>query len=339
MKILFHLPHTITKGVYSQKEDVPRELYYGSDILAKVHEVDLNEDRFSSLSNQIPNSFVRHGLALPSLSTIKKIFTSDLIIIKDHFSISISLLAKIAGTKVIYIDAMFELPKRNLTKTLFRACVKWSYKTISFSETQNSEWITKVKLPTDKLHAVPFCIDFNFYEKLSKKRNEIENNFLAIGRDPGRDYVLLTKVFAEIDAQLDLVTMPYLLPLDKSITKNVRLSESIPYDDISDLYAKCTAHIIPLKSAYTYPSGIRAILEAIAFKVPVISTRTPVLNEFFKDLVHFIEPGDENGLSKLLKTWNDKKKHIDVESIHKTIRERHDYAVYCDYLLGVIDQQ
>ena len=337
MNILFHLPGEMSSGIYVKNGAIPKELFYGSDVLCKFHNVDLDEQRFNSLARFVPNIWKRNGIGLFNLRSATKIVRSDLIIIKDVFSLFISLLAKLVGKRVIYVDSMFEPPKNLITKYIFKKCIVWSYRTISFSRGQNEKWTQLLNLPPDKIESFPFCIDFGFYADLTVPSNLHKNFFIAIGRDTGRDYSSLVNLFGGIESELHLVTLRYLLDEIESVPNNVHLYGSLSYEELSKLYSKCTAHIIPLKKAYCYPSGIRAILESFAFRVPVIATRTPVLEEYFGGYEFFVEPEDLEKFKDVIVRWEELLPTINFEKIYDFAKEKYDYSIYCEKLMSLVD--
>jgi len=75
--------------------------------------------------------------------------------------------------------------------------------------------------------------------------------------------------------------------------------ERLSYEELFNVYSQSSISVVSLKGAMTYPSGIRAVMEAMLQGVPVIATRTPVLEEYFShgEDILFVEVGSKKDLS------------------------------------------
>src|SRR5690606_5037417 len=87
----------------------------------------------------------------------------------------------------------------------------------------------------------------------------------------------------QLNLRLKLVTLPYLIPDNARNHPNVEVLQRLPYDKLFELYANAASVVVPLKEGISYPSGIRAVLEALALNKAAIVTRTPVLEEYFHE--------------------------------------------------------
>ena len=134
-----------------------------------------------------------------------------------------------------------------------------------------------------KFSCLHYGIDSEFYKNAFGKSNAESKNVLAIGRDTGRDFGVLAEAIRDTEAFLYLVTLPYLLPDFVKDMPNVQVKERLSYQELTELYQESAISVVPLKGALTYPSGIRAVMEAMAIGKPVIATYTLVLAEYFSD--------------------------------------------------------
>src|SRR5690625_7289863 len=84
---------------------------------------------------------LRYG-QLPSFHMLKDWSKNEVIIVKDRFSLVYSLLAKLLGKKIVYLDTMFQLPTNKLKRLLLKHAIRHSDLVISLSKTHGDHWAT-----------------------------------------------------------------------------------------------------------------------------------------------------------------------------------------------------
>src|SRR5690625_6958679 len=88
---------------------------------------------------------------------------NEVIIVKDRFSLVYSLLAKLLGKKIVYLDTMFQLPTNKLKRLLLKHAIRHSDLVISLSKTQGDHWAQELQLPSDKLESMYYLLYCRFY--------------------------------------------------------------------------------------------------------------------------------------------------------------------------------
>jgi glycosyltransferase involved in cell wall biosynthesis len=206
---------------------------------------------------------------------------------------------------VVFMDSMFEPPKRFWREWSARLCLAMSSAVVGFSRTQILQWAQVTDTPSSKFECLDFSLDLGFYEKAVKGQRQPRHVF-AVGRDVGRDFRSLVEALDGMGISLELVTLPYLSHSLTQGSTRINLKERVSYQQLFDLYSGAIAAVVPLKPAITYPSGIRAVLEAMIVGAPVIATRTPVLEEHFKHGEHllFADPSSPASIREQIERLN-----------------------------------
>jgi glycosyltransferase involved in cell wall biosynthesis len=238
---------------------------------------------------------------LPSLSMLRDWLGADVIVVKDNFSLILTLIAKVLRKKIVYLDSMFRLPKDRVRRFLIKRSLELADAVICFSSTQADLWAKTFEVEKDLFTVVPYAMDCDFYP-LQELRSSETPSVISVGRDVGRDFGTLLKSIENKEAHLKLVTLPYLLPDSVKKFPNVEVKERLSYEELFSLYGGASLAVVPLESGLTYPSGIRAVMEAMLVGTPVIATYTPVLAEYFnheEDLL-FVDPESEQSLSEAI---------------------------------------
>lgn len=277
---------------------VPSERLYGLvEMMKRNWEAQISDARWIGPFSWIRRRF-RQFFEIPSLKTFIDMHGADIVLVKDDFSVALWLQAKTLGKPIVYLDAMFNLPKRFWRKWSAAINLRYADAILCYSEHQAREWAREFRLPVSRFSILPYCMDVTFYVKL-KRRSEEPPFIIAVGRDLGRDYSTLVDAVTALDIDLKLVTMPYLLPDSAKGNSRVQVLEKISYAELFDLYSRATAAVIPLKRGICYPSGIRAVLESALLGVPTIATKTPILAEYLGNdgNILFVDAEDANSLA------------------------------------------
>src|SRR5690625_5433661 len=76
---------------------------------------------------------------VPSFQMLKDWTKNEVIVVKDRFSLVYSLLAKLLGKKIVYLDTMFQLPTNKVKRLLLKHAIRHSDLVISLSKTQGDQ--------------------------------------------------------------------------------------------------------------------------------------------------------------------------------------------------------
>lgn len=230
---------------------------------------------------------------------VQAIRSRDVVLVNGEFSILLTLLARILGKRIVYLDSMFEVPRRFWRRWSVWWNLRLANVTLAYSTSQAQLWTEEFGSDASKIAVVPYGMDLSFYKAVERAP---QNYVLAVGRDLGRDYATLFSALKGTGIRLKLVTLPYLLPESWRDQDWLDVFERVSYEELFELYAGALASVVPLKSGMTYPSGIRAVYEAALLGVPTIASQTPVLAEAFEHGVDlwFVPPEDPASLTAAL---------------------------------------
>jgi glycosyltransferase involved in cell wall biosynthesis len=162
---------------------------------------------------------------------------------------------------------------------------------VAYSKRQIELWSENLATRPERFLFLPYTVDVRFYTP-RPGRPGAEQYVLSVGRDLGRDFATLVEAMRGTGLRLKLVTLPYLLPQSATKEDFIDIKERVSYAELFELYANATVVVVPLSGALVYPSGIRAVLEAALLEKAVISTYTPVLEEYMTqdEEVVYVEP-------------------------------------------------
>jgi len=280
-------------------------------------------------------------LELPALKTCVALWQADIAVIQGRIAPLLLLVAKIFGARVIYVDVMFDMPKRSLKQWLNKFCLRVSDAVVCYSASQPGVWSKEYNIPINKMLSARFPMDSAFYRKPI-----IENSgspfVVAIGRDIGRDFSTLLSASSMVGIDTKLVTLPYLLPHSWNESGRVELFQQLSYPELFKLYAQARVAVVPLKPGISYPSGIRACLEAMLLRTPLVATYTSVLAEEFFDGEHllYVDPNNPAQLSCAMKRILDEPGLAErlVENAWQKVNRDHTVDQFADVIEGLLER-
>ncbi len=343
-KVLFLYPFAHSEIVAEVYDGTaPKERLYGMyELRERGWQVSFNDSRFFGLASLTNKYTKRFGVECLGWNLMRDIFQNDIVIVKDEFSITLTLFCKLLGKPVIYFDSLFDIPQRILKKALLKLNIKLASRIICYSDFQKEIWTDGSSEQESKFSVIPFAIDEDFYE--ARKHSDVDLDrpyILAVGRDLGRDYTTLVTAASEFSIRLKLVTLPYLLVGIKKLDNNCDVYQNLSYDELFGLYAGALAAVIPLKKDIQYPSGVRGALEAMSLGKPVIMTKTPVMEEYFKDGTHllFIEPESPAAMVSAIKRLGEQAELREalVKNAKKLVKTRYQQSVVINKLEAIIE--
>ena len=294
MRIAFFFSHSFRALKQEVSQGIaPKERLYGIHELESAgHSIDIRDKRFSGKFGKLTEYLKQWGINLIHPSDLLAILKADRIYVKDNFSTLITIAAFFSRKKITYCDSIFYIPNSKIKRFFIWLNIKLSDQIIGYSHSQRDLWINTWGKSAEKIQIINYVIDTEFYlqRKHSKTKNSNHTKLIAVGRDPGREYTTLVRAMHKSpqDTQLDVVIPKYLLPPDYAKAKNIQHHENLSYDALFSLYANADAAIVPIRANVNYPSGIRAILEAILMGTPVITTRNAYLCENFDNRTNII---------------------------------------------------
>ena len=322
----------------------PLERGYGiAEMEQRGHIVKIHDSRFQGWSKKISFAFKKYGFNFVRPLDIYKATKADVIYVKDSFCLALTIASRLTQTPIIYCDSMTHLPRSRLRKAYIKLNLQWCSKVICYSSTQKQLWDEHFQLGKSKIHFINYGIDIDYYLARTHPK-EPTNTFLllSVGRDPGREYATLQHVIKHCGINTTLVVPPYLLPSGIARDSSVRLLQNISYDDLFNLYSVSTLALIPLKKGITYPSGIRALLEAILTDTPVLVPSNPYLEEMFKDkhnILFYKAECYESLVDKIewAKSHPESLKNIRTNA-KKTVQEHFAHNILVNNILDIVEK-
>ena len=302
--ILFLFPHPVADTLAEVRAGLaPTDRLYGLVELSELgHLVSTCDAQFFGPFAGLRARLRRIGIFLPALGTIRQIARHDVLVVKDDFSLFTTCIARLLQKKVIYLDAMFNLPRRRWKKSLIALSILLANDVFAYSKAQILAWSKDLGVSVNRFTFIPYTVDVGFYTPAPATERRTPY-VLSVGRDMGRDFPTLIEAMRNSGLELVLVTLPYLLPKGWLDERFVVVKERVSYAELRQLYAGATLVVVPLSGELLYPSGIRAVLEAALLRKATIATRTPVLAEYVSDgeeLV-FVDPQDSAALRESIR--------------------------------------
>lgn len=303
-KILFLFPHRVLDQLPKvMNKEIPSERLYGvTELIQNGWKVDISDDRHQGLFGHILRLLKPYGINLINYSTIKRIMRNDVIIVKDDFSLMTTLVCRLFGKIIIYKDSMFQLPTRFWKRWSTFINLRMASEIICYSKHQAKVWEKQFNLNEGTIKTLHYCVDTTFYPEIEYELSDSQHA-ISVGRDPGRDYICLSRAIQINRLPTKLVTLPYLLSEEIKNNEYIMLLERISYSELFELYSNSFFSVVPLGKYLDYPTGIRAVLESMVLGIPVIATRTPVLVEYFEENeeIIFVDAENDDELASAMK--------------------------------------
>jgi glycosyltransferase involved in cell wall biosynthesis len=278
-------------------------------------------------------------LEIPPYSDLKKWRTADTIVLVTRMPLLRAILIKLMGKELVFYDAMQTLPKRPLKTAMMKLAIRLADKIIGFSENQLREWEKFYPAFKRKGSAIDYGMDSDFFSQ-NEVQAERAGHYISVGRDPNRDFSILNDFLKNSSRKLVLVTQDYLVTPELRENPAVKILDGLSYKELEDLYHQSQAAIIPLKKGTSHLSGIRASLEAMANRTPIIIARNRSLEEYFTDRKHvvFFEPESLSSLESALHFIDQPENRARmVEEAYQLVREKYNYTRMAEALIRTIE--
>lgn len=334
MRILVFYPHAVQHEIENVAAGrAPTDRLYGLvELRAGGHDVRVADARFQSRFGGVTKWLRKHSVNVCDPGTLFRLRDHDVIVVKDDFSTMLTLGCRAAGRPVVYVDALFEPPRRAWKDVAMRINLRAADGIVVYSRTQIDLWAARYGLPASRFTHLPYTIDVGFYRPVPPPAPAGRPYVLSIGRDTGRQFATLLRAVEGLDVDVKLVTLPYLLRGLDVNRPGVEVLQHLSYDELFRLYAGALLVAIPLKPDIRYPSGVRGLLEAMALGCPVVSSRTDVLEEYAREGegVTYVEAGDVESLRERLRSLRDDAaaRASLAAAGHRLVRERYDMPVF-----------
>jgi len=280
----------------------PREALLGYiQLLERGWAVSASDDRWSGAMGTLRRR-LRGFLEVPSFRMVSQWRSADIVVIVTRISLILAIIAKLLNKKLVFLDAMQELPDSAWQRFIVTLALRMADASICYSASQARHWAEKLGIDEYVFVALKYGVDHQFY-KLPEDHHLDESAspyILTVGRDPQRDFDTLVATIDVLGWELKLVTLQYLIPEGIRNNPKVQVLERLEYDSLFKLYSNAKLVAVPVKRGTTYVSGIRATMESMLLGVPIVASRVSGLEEYFVDgeeLV-FFEPESPEDLVK-----------------------------------------
>jgi glycosyltransferase involved in cell wall biosynthesis len=199
-----------------------------------------------------------------------------------------------------------ELPFWNL---LLAQAIRSSTRIIAASEATRRDVIEHYHLSDDKVVAIPHGVEEDFF--ILERKPDLENPFLlcVATLDPNKNIDRLVRVFGSLRGEfprLKLVLAGLRGGQTAVIESLVRITGWIPRTEIYSLYARAAAFVFPS----TFEGFGLPVLEAMAARVPLASSRIDPLIELAGDATTFFDPKSEQEMAQAI--WHLLTQHEDA---------------------------
>lgn len=147
-----------------------------------------------------------------------------------------------------------------------------------------------------RIAALGYFIDTDFYRPQAAAPG---NYVLAVGDDPGRDYLTLLAATQRLDLELRIKTSLPLVADPQGRAQIKLISGRLPYTEFRSLYAESTFVVVPLHPHTRNASGFSALLEAGAMGKAIIVSDSDGIRGFVKpgETCLMVPAGDADALA------------------------------------------
>lgn len=133
----------------------------------------------------------------------------------------------------------------------------------------------------DKIKFIPFGVDLDFFKRAETK---IENQILAVGFDPDRDWPTLIEAVKNLNIKVVLATRESRVAKFRPLPNNIVVKQFTSGELVKE-YDKSFLVVLPLNTSYgnNDAMGCSTLFEAMAMGKTVIATSTKAMESYIKD--------------------------------------------------------
>lgn len=216
------------------------------------------------------------------------------------------------------LTILFRKAAREGRRESFFSLIDTAEAIISLSKVQK-EFLATQGFRSEKLTFVPLGTDLDFYQPLERKPQTI----LTTGRDLGRDFETFLAAARDWPGPvLWSASARHVEEYRDRLPANVKILADLSYFELRECFREAHVFVLALKPGEPLSgsdcSGQTAILDSLAYGVPVVSTWSPWFEGYFEEGVHLVTvpPGDPAALLSAMKRVVD-----DQELARKLVRE------------------
>lgn len=193
---------------------------------------------------------------------------------------------------------------------VLRAAVRQADSVVCVARGQQAWLVRELGFQAAKLPFVPSGVDAAFYTPVSplahvrsgsEERPHDAGYVLAVGRDPGRDYVALAQAAIGLDRQVEIVAHESNVA-EITLPANVTVTLRLPPLQLRERYRGAACVVVPTHGD-GYPhgsdcSGTLVMLDALATQKPVVITRRSSVTDYVTPGEHVltVPAGDADAL-------------------------------------------
>ena len=165
MRVLYLYPSLIEGELEKVKAgEAPTDRLYGLVELRSLgHQVDIADSRFKGRFGRLVKRLRHYSFNICDLTTVRQIRGYDVVVVKDEFSPMVTAACHMSGAKIVYLDALMQVPRHPVKRALYRAHIRRADGVAAFSQTQIDLWSRLFDLPSGALTFLPYTIDMSFY--------------------------------------------------------------------------------------------------------------------------------------------------------------------------------
>lgn len=261
--------------------------------------------RLTWLPERLFARFVRIGLPIDIFPTFWKQFrsTGAIVCVNDQISFGV-LFWRLVGfidKNVKLFCVIMSTQERLLTyrlsapmRPLIRAMLNGADKVLVLSDVAADDLSRETRLEKEKIEVLRFGVDVNFWIPVEASYREqaenLENRFFfSLGNDINRDYKTVIDAFRGRDSVKILSR-----EIRGVVPPNVEVIDTfLDAPEVRKLYQRSLATIVASRRLTSEPSGLSSALQAMACGSPLIISKSPALEEYFRGakVCLFFEPG------------------------------------------------
>jgi glycosyltransferase involved in cell wall biosynthesis len=175
---------------------------------------------------------------------------------------------------------------KTLRQKLFKFMVERCAGIVTLSLDEKEKLENKFLHLRGRIEFIPFGVDLDFFKPQDVQK---ENQILAVGFDPDRDWKTLVDAAKDLDTKVVLATKIDRIKSLMPLPSNIEVKQFSARELISE-YSKSSLVVVPLDASghNNDAMGCSALFEAMAMAKPVIVTRTKATETYVRN--------GENGL-------------------------------------------
>lgn len=182
--------------------------------------------------------------------------------------------------------------EKTLKQKIFRFMVMRAAGVVTLSNDETVRLEQRFPHLRGKVELIPFGVDANFF-----KPQEVaeENQILAAGFDPDRDWDTLIEACKDLNVKIVLATRPERVAKCQPLPANIKLKQFSLRDLVKE-YSRSALIVVPLNTSFgtNDAMGCSTLFEGMAMAKPVVVTRTRATESYVKNMENGILVEERN---------------------------------------------